>query len=238
MKVLHDTIDGSSVTISAPAGTRMSRPSSVGVFAVNGQWREFTTTDREGGRGVADELGISLTQSYKYQGGSLSLGTKSFRSRSGDYIQTDLMHLGVWEGTHSSIFAHLYNGSAQDLAAIFQAFTIVEGQRGARIAPKDRTRVALAKEPIFLQEFSGVGLLLVRPLTRSLARNLPRWSGTQTAGGELFVGRRPGSVHLVLVGQYSLTQIMPDSADCDSDVPNIAGLEVAWQPSSMIAAGM
>jgi hypothetical protein len=238
VRVLHDTIDGSSVTISAPTGENISRPSSVGVFAINGQWREFTTTDREGGRKVADELGISLTQSYKYQGGSLFLGTRSFQSRSGDYIQADLMHLGVWEGANSSVFAHLYNGSAQDLVAIFQAFTIAEGQRGARIAPKDRTRVTLAKEPIFLQEFSKVGLLLVRPLTRSLAKNLPRWSGTRTAGGELFVGRRPDSVHFVLVGQQSLTQIMPDGTDCDSDVPNIAGLEVAWRPGSLLAAGM
>jgi hypothetical protein len=91
--------------------------------------------------------------------------------------------------------------------------------------------VTLAKEPSFLQEFSGLGLLLARPLTADLAKRLPRWAGTRTAGGELFLGRRPDSVHFILVGNQSLTEIMPATADCGDDTPNLAQLSVTWSLS-------
>jgi hypothetical protein len=240
MDVLRQTIDGSSVSIRAPAGEQLSRPSSVATYAINGRWQEFTTSDRDGGRAVADTLGVALTQTFSYQQGTLSLGTKSFHSKDtdGSGVHVDLMHFGLWEGRQSSVFTHLYNGNAQELIPVFEAFTIVESPEGAWLLPKNRRQVTLAREPSFLQEFSELGLLLVRPLTKSLARNLPSWSGTPTSGGELFVGRRPDSVHFVLVGQRSLTEVMPDGTDCDKDVPIIASLQVAWQPGSLVAPSM
>jgi hypothetical protein len=240
MEVFRDAIEGSWVGIRAPGGQPISRPSSIAVFAVRGRWHEFTASDLESGRSVAAALGIELALTYAYQRGTLYLGTKSFPDPTvqGAYQHADLLHFGVWEGERFSVHTHIYNGSPHDLIPVFDEFTIVEAPHGLRLLPKDPKRVTLAREPSFLQEFSNLGLLQVRPLTRSLARNLPRWSGTPTPGGELFVGRLAERTHFVLVGGQSVTEIMPDTTDCHSDVPNMADLQVTWRPGELVAAGL
>ncbi len=239
MEALREAVDGSSVIIRAPDAQPTSRPTSIGVFAVKGRWQEFTTSDRAAGRSIATALGIELTQTYTYQLGTLSLGTRSFYFPGPDGGQTDLVHFGVWEGELFSIHTHLYDGTAQDLIPIFDEFRIVEGARGVHLVPRDSRQTRLAREPSFLQEFSHLGLLNVRPLTRSLARNLPKWQGTRAAGGELFVGRRPDSVHLLLIGKRSHTMIMPDGGSCDDDdLSQIMRLEVAWHPGTLVATNM
>lgn len=235
MRVAHLAIDGSVVTITAPALNHDFHATSIGVYTVNGHWQEFTTGSRDFGEAVADDIGLTLTESYAFQGGALRLGTASvqFPGRAAGDAQTDLVHLGVWEGNRFSVHTHLYNGSAHDLISIFDLFEIIEDPLGLHLQPRDPDRTSLAKEPSLLREVPYVGLLQVRPMTRRMARTVPRWRGTAAAGGELFVGRRPGSLHLVLAGAGSHTLIMRDGDDCGKeDLSHILRLDVGWRPAT------
>lgn len=233
------TIDGSEVDVHAPNSTARSEPSSIGVFTIGGTWREFTASYREFGRDVAEIMGVKLTESYAFQGGVLHLGSALIRPREHAAGNTDLLHLGVWEGGNYSVHTHLYNGTARDLIPLFNEFRISEGPLGIQLLPRAPKRIRLAREPSLFHELSGVGLLAVKPLTRPLARNLPSWRGTRAAGGELFAGRRPGSVHLLLVGRRSHTMIMRNGEGCDeSAVADIMRLQVEWRPGAQLARAM
>lgn len=240
MQARHVTIDGSLVDLRAPASRPASEPSSVGVFTVKGVWQEFTASYREFGRDVARDMGVKLTESYAYRGGTLGLGTRTFSERLKDGTrQNDIYHLAVWEGRKFSVHTHLYNGSRRDLIPIFDEFRILEGPRGIQLVPRTPKHTKLVKEPTLLQEIPRVGLLLIEPLTRPMARNLPKWGGTPTVGGQLYAARRPDNLHFVLVGQRSHTTILPDGEECEKDdLKSMAALEISWQPGPMLAKAM
>jgi hypothetical protein len=230
----HLAIDGSNVAIEAVTFNPEYHASSVGVYAIDGHWHEFTASYQEFGRAVAADLDLALTESYSYRGGRLLLGTTTvtFADMGEGVSQTDLLHLGVWEGDRFSVHTHLYNGRAHDLIDIFDRFDLVEEPLGLRLVAKDADRVALAKEPSLLRQVPHVGVLQIRPMTRRVARTVPKWRGARVQGGELFVGRRPGSLHMVLVGSRSHTLIMRDGDECgQEDMSHVLRLNVDWLAS-------
>lgn len=235
MEHQHTAIDGSTVTIDAAVDPQR-QASSVGVYTVDGRWQELTTSYLEFGRDVALDLGVELTESYRYQGGALLVGTTSvaFAREGGQPPQNDLLHLAVWEGREHSVHTHLYNGRAHDLIAVLDRFTLDEHAAGVRLLPRDPGRTRLAREPSVLREVPSVGLLHIRPMTRKVARMVPSWKGASARGGELFVGRRPGSLHMVLAGRRSHTLIMREGEECSKeDLSRVMLLDVDWRtPSS------
>jgi hypothetical protein len=234
MEATHVAIDGSTVIIDATAFNPDFHASSVGVYTINGHWQELTTSYREFGAAVAADLKLSLTESYTLQGGRLRLGTTSvhFPDMGKGVSQTDLLHLAVWEGERFSVHTHLYNGKAHDLIDVFDRFDILEDAAGIRLQPRDPGHVKFAREPTLLREVPSVGVLQVRPMTPEVARMVPPWRGTAVRGGELFVGRRPGNLHLVLVGKRSHTLIMRHGEECGKeDLSQIHRMNVDWRTS-------
>jgi hypothetical protein len=235
VRATHLAIDGSTVSIEATTFNPDFHASSVGVYNVNGHWQELTTSYRGFGAAVAADLGLSLTESYTLQGGRLRLGTTSvyFPDMGEGVSQTDLLHLAVWEGRRFSVHTHLYNGKAHDLIDVFDRFDIVENAVGIHLQPREPSQVKFAKEPALLREVPSIGLLQVRPMTPRVARTVPSLRGTAVSGGELFVGRRPGSLHLVLVGKRSHTLIMRRGDDCGhEDLSHIRRMTVDWRTAS------
>jgi hypothetical protein len=232
VQVTHVAIDGSTVTIDATAFNPDFHASSVGIYTINGHWQEFTTSYRDFGAAVAADLSLSLGESYTLQGGRLRLGTTSvhFPDMGKGVRQTDLLHLAVWEGRRFSVHTHRYNGKAHDLIDVFDRFDLLEDAGGIHLQPRDPGQVRFAREPSLLREVPGVGVLQIRPMTPQVARTVPPWRGTAVAGGELFVGRRPGNLHLVLVGKRSHTLIMRQGEDCGKDdLSQIQRMSVDWR---------
>jgi hypothetical protein len=235
VRATHVAIDGSTVTIEATAFNPDFHASSVGVYAINGRWQEFTTSYRDFGAAVAADLGLSLNESYTLQGGRLRLGTTSvhFPDMGKGVSQTDLLHLAVWEGRRFSVHTHLYNGKAHDLIDVFDRFEVLEDADGIRLRPRDPEHTKFSREPSLLREVPNIGVLQVRPMTPQIARTVPTWQGTAVRGGELFVGRRPDSLHLVLVGKRSHTLIMRHGDECGKeDLSHIRRLSVDWRTPS------
>lgn len=231
----HAGIDGSVVTIEAGALDAGMQASSVAVFTIDGRWQEFTASYLDFGAEVADDLGVRLAESYRFQGGTLRLGSTMVRFPATETTaaQTDLLHLGVWEGRDFSVHTHLYNGAAHDLIQIFERFHIIEQPLGIRLVPTQPQRTPLAKEPMVLREVPDVGLLQITPLTPRVARTVPKWRGTQLAGGELYRGQRPGDLHFVLVGARSHTLIMRGGEDCTKqELSQLSRLRVDWLPAA------
>ena len=232
MQAKHLAIDGSTVTIDATAFNPEFHASSVGIYTVNGHWQEFTASYRDFGAAVAADLNLSLTESYTLQEGRLRLGTTSvhFPDMGKGVRQTDLLHLAVWEGHRFSVHTHRYNGKAHDLIDVFDRFDVLEDAAGLHLQPRDPGQVKFAREPSLLREVPRVGVLQIRPMTPQVARTVPTWRGTVVAGGELFVGRRPGNLHLVLVGNRSHTLIMRQGEDCGKeDMSQIQRMSVDWR---------
>jgi hypothetical protein len=235
VRATHLAIDGSTVTIDARTFNPKFHASSVGVYTINGHWQELTTSYRDFGAAVAADLGLSLTESYLLQGGRLRLGTTSvyFPDMGKGVSQTDLLHLAVWEGRRFSVHTHLYNGKAHDLIDVFDRFDISEDAAGIRLEPREPSHVTFAKEPALLRQVPHIGVLQVRPMTPRVARLVPSWRGTAVTGGELFVGRRAGNLHLVLVGNRSHTLIMRHGEECGhEDLSQIRRMTVDWHTAS------
>jgi hypothetical protein len=133
----------------------------------------------------------------------------------------------------SSLTANLYgNASAGDAIALFDQFVLSETESGeAILMPKDVHETAFEDAPMVAKEVPDLGLFNISKLTPAKARGLPKWSGTQVRGGELFVEDTDSPrMRFVLVNGSSVTTIMPKLplARDSQAVSELAELQVGW----------
>jgi hypothetical protein len=223
----HSVLDGSTVRIAGP-DLDLSRPVSSIVTTVVGNARvEFTVFGRGFGAAVAwDVARVRLQEEYAYRGGSLRVGRALDGRGRVDFL------IGVWEGRAWSVYTPFYRGDVANLMGVLDLLSLDETDTGLVLVPRD-SGIRYERSPELTKMIPGVGLLVMSQLTRRVARELPRWSGTTVPGGELFVDEVPGAGqrYYVLVSPTTRATIMPSPEAAGDPVPSrLVNLHVAWRP--------
>lgn len=217
-KVTHRALDGTAITLSGELD--LSRPySSVIRLDFANRLHELTAVDRRFGMEWATSLGVpKLTEEYGFQGGRLRIGHGQVADESlHDFPRllgakaTERVTAAVWEGRAHSLCGHFYFAQTSDVIRLFDAVRITEHADGISLLPKRGKRVTIAETASVAKEVPGVGLLEISGLNRETARQLPRWSGTRLATGELFRDTHgDGSVYFVFATPTAVVTVLPD----------------------------
>lgn len=228
-------LDGSLVTFDGSLGQVASWVSVVEVLvrrAGGERTVELIAGDRENARWAATEVvGLELTESFSCQGGQLHVGSSSTEGADGS---TSPLLFGAWEGERRSIGVP-YHWSTQSAAmvALFEAFEIDEGDDGVAIRPRDRT-VAITdipQPPSVALRVEDLGTIEAYPATRQSIKAVPKWAGTRTAGGELFLGGQAGSEYFLLAGRSALATVSPQAGvSLETVIEAFDSLVVDWRP--------
>lgn len=212
-------LDGSVIAISLTldADSLQFSPWTSGtVFEVGGTELEFTSGELALGGQVADELNVILTDSFQLETGRLRIGsTERVREdRATGTKSSSTLQVAVWEGERYSVFAV---GSSADPLVMVELFgDFAFGETASGVAMKSiglLTKQSRWYDPWLMCEVPEVGVLVVRPVPRGRARGgVPKWSGSQVAGGSLYCGTVDGSEWLELVNDSALVTVLPDPA--------------------------
>ena len=149
-----------------------------------------------------------------------------------------------WEASEFMVYSQIYNGTQEDLIALFDRFEFLEAPDGLSMRPKqgNKEELELIRDGRFAPAFSihitGIGALTVYQLTVEQARQLPAGAGETVRGGELFTqGVESKYPMLLLVGENTVTRIQPDEELDDSQVlEGVSELEVSATSSTAWAA--
>lgn len=109
-------------------------------------------------------------------------------------------------------------------------FTISETPTGIVLEPTN-DQISVDRPARITQAIPGLGLLRSHRLTRQTMRTLPEWTGTQVAGGELFVENQGEfNQYFVLISATGLTTIQPFTAIAEVDfLAAVRDLTVEWE---------
>jgi hypothetical protein len=169
---------------------------------------------------------VRLIEEYAYRGGSLRVGRALDERGRVDFL------VSVWEGQAWSVYTPFYGGDVANLMGVLDLLSLEETDSGLVLVPLD-DRIRYERSPELTKMIPGVGLLVMSQLTRQVARDLPRWSGTTVPGGELFVDEVPGAGqrYYVLVSPTARATIMPSPEAAGNTVPSrLLNLNVTWRP--------
>lgn len=223
-RATHTAVDGSTVTFDGPVDLGLPVTSSVR-FQDSDVVRELTTAPLAG----VDALPVSVDETYAYAGGEVRIGHREevdprIQSRRRDTFLT-------WRGAAHALLLVETGADADRLLGVLDRLTLTEGPTGLRVEGDG----VLAATTRLTKELPGVGLAEVAPLVPEVAQGLPRWAGTEAAGGELYRDEaRPGAPVLVLVGDTATTTLLldGDGPEADQATTSAAELVVTWEPPS------
>lgn len=183
---------------------------------------------------------MQLDEQYSLYSGNLELGSgnQPIGPDGVDYWEHSAsglkrrrpFRIAIWEGLGYSLYAHMYGGEPKDLLDAFLSVRLEEEQAGITCLPRDPSSTPITDAASVMQVMPGVGLFYIRQMTTATAKELPRHSGAEVPGGELFVATSDrGGAYFVLANDSSITHIVPDSpADLNSVLEGIEYLSVAW----------
>lgn len=227
-------LDGSLIRLSGTEGQFTEPWTSSIVFREGRGLQHFGAGPIDLGERVAAQVMEipSLDEAYTYQQGELSVGS----TEQIDPTVTITRHVlgtiraGVWRGRNYSLYTRLYDGTTTDLLAIMDHFTISETPTGIVLEPTN-DQISVDRPARITQAIPGLGLLRSHRLTRQTMRTLPEWTGTQVAGGELFVENQGEfNQYFVLISATGLTTIQPFTAIAEVDfLAAVRDLTVEWE---------
>lgn len=130
-----------------------------------------------------------------------------------------------------SVYTRIYDGTFDDLVALFDLFEIREHPSGVELHPTSLVRLASA--PRLMKDLHRYGVLTTTPLDDTAAVGLPSHRGASCEGGEMFLrGTEVSNPDVVVVGTSSVTTVTPAHDGNLDDVVVLAGLlEVQWRTS-------
>jgi hypothetical protein len=194
-------LDGGRVQVQSPVGMGGSFSSILDVRLTNqgNHVQEFTAGSAGWGAEVAYDRGIErLDQMDFISGGWLHIGRTEVYEPVLKWVE--VFSMAVWEGRRWSLFTHRYGeSSTQELLSLFEQFDVIEEERGVALWPRNSASAVLDKGASVVFELDDLGLIEIVELNRQTAAQLPRWKGTPTAGGELFLRRATEQPSFVLV---------------------------------------
>jgi len=217
----HVAADGSTVTFEGPLDLTAVATSTVR-YQDTSFVRELTTAPAA----AVATLPFSIDEEYAHAGGELLMGHRreddpAIRSRREDAV-------AVWRGATFALLVMEAGGTADGLLALVESLGLDERPTGLAVE-SPRLLPATTK---LVKELPGIGLAEVAPLVPEVAQTLPRWEGTEVAGGELYRDEaRPGAPVLLLVGDTSATTLLLDAGGPEADAATTATAElvVTWE---------
>lgn len=123
-----------------------------------------------------------------------------------------------------------YNRSVPTLLEWLSSLAITEEGHGVIALPVG-DRIKFDAPPELLLRIPDVGLLHTWQLTPETARRVPRWQGTDVAGGELFVADHGSGAYFLLVNETSVNRVIPDRDPSLAPdlVEEVAALKILWE---------
>jgi hypothetical protein len=229
--VTYRAVDGGEVKIGS------SRSLTLPVTAYGyAQGHQFEAGNLNLGRIVAADLGVNLSESYTLQGGTLSRGTAVHIDPQDGYDY--LFGLALWEGNSHSVDIKVDpSAPSSAVIALFDSFTLTDVPAGLILTPRTGSYGQNWNDaPRILKFVPGLGLLIVRQLTRELVTSTellpPAGEGEPVDGGWLYqvppleAGDYP---NFILISSDSVTTIDPDDdASLDEVLVGLAELRVGW----------
>lgn len=218
----HTAIDGSTVTLAGE--TDLDRPVTSSVhLRQDGILRELTGAPVE----AIGALPFSPVEEYTHAGGTLRIGERLDIDPVLESRRLD--RAALWFGRDHGLVLVETAGTTETLLAVLDGLVISESATGITI----EGAAVLGATTKLVKELPGTGLAEVTPLVPDVARGLPRWAGTEVAGGELYRDEaRPGVPVLVLVGDTAVTTVLVEAGsggEADRATTTIAGLRVTWE---------
>lgn len=191
--------------------------------------QEFSAGPRDYAAVNAADLGVeTFDEEYQFRGGTLKLGSTVHYDKV-IKLSSPLV-VAAWQGQEFSLFTHAYNGVAGDLLDLMSRIELAELDDGIKLVYEPSLK-SLVIGVNLLKEFPVLGLLDIRPATRALWQQLPKWDGMTTPGGNLYIDDdKPENITFLLVGDSAVTRIIPDlAADHRQVAEAAASLEIKWQ---------
>lgn len=219
-RATHTAVDGSTVVLDGPGDLAAPVTSSIR-YEDLGIVRELTTAPVT----AMDALPFVIDEEYAHGGGTLRIGHRDEADPAIGSHRRDTF--AVWRGTTHALLVVEAEASSAALIAVFDRLTLTERPSGLAVEA-DGLVPATTR---LVKEIPGVGLAEVAPLVPEVAQSLPRWAGTEVAGGELYRDEaRPGAPVLVLVGDTTSTTLLldGDGREADAAVTLAAQLVVTW----------
>lgn len=228
MKWSFDALSGARVVVDLPDRITPDRTAtSVAYFSIEGVECEFTSGPRDLGLAVANELNITLEESYRMAQGSLLIGSKeeSWSAPDDGYTFTNKHLLAVWLGSSHSVHCHLFDTSSADALGVFKRFSIVEMSNGVRMTPSAIGVLPGRRKASLMLNLPVLGLFIVR---RRAVQDLPRWRGSSVAGGEAYCDKKDAARPTYLLASDTATAtVVPDH----SAMAGVSGTHNPHQPT-------
>ena len=182
-----------------------------------GRNQQFACGTISFGEWSATEVGVTeFTEEYTFQEGSLRIGSAVIKDS--PESKGVLAHMGVWEGYQYSVKTQVLGGDTSSVLYLFGLLNIVEGALGVRLEPRNGASILRMGSyvPRLLKVIPDIAVVTVRE--RAPDASLPDWSGSEVSGGELFVKRERPALSLLLVGESTLTSIVPFSYTSEKEL--------------------
>jgi len=219
-RATHTAADGSTVTLHGPVDLGAAVTSSIR-YDDAALVRELTTAPIT----AVDALPYVVDEEYAYGGGTLRIGHRDESDPAISSRRRDTF--AVWRGSVHALLLVEAEATSDALIAVLDRLTLTESPSGLAVGA-DGLIPATTR---LVKEIPGVGLAEVAPLVPEVAQGLPRWAGTEVAGGELYRDEaRPGAPVLVLVGDSAATTLLldGDGREADEATTLAAELVVTW----------
>ena len=219
-RATHTAVDGSTVTLDGPVDLAAAVTSSIRYDDAT-VVRELTTAPVT----AVDALPYVVDEEYAYGGGTLRIGHRDESDPAISSRRRDTF--AVWRGSVHALLLVEAEATGDALIAVLDRLTLTESPSGLAVGA-DGLIPATTR---LVKEIPGVGLAEVAPLVPEVAQGLPRWAGTEVAGGELYRDEaRPGAPVLVLVGDTAATTLLldGDGREADEATTLAAELVVTW----------
>lgn len=219
MPIAVDLIDGGTLSIEGIDDSDIAlAPRSHGVWQFDGRGKMIVGLPVDAAFDVPD-TGTMFTDSFSYQGGTLSLGTDIMLDRR-QLPEAD-RRWAVWEGLKYAFVLELV-GVLDEAAALtdrvwrfLEQFAVLETSNGVTLLARERAEaIPFASHQLrhTYLEVHTIGRVKVSPLTEAARSLLPSWGGYRVLGGELFHDEEPGQLpahRLILVNDTTVASITP-----------------------------
>lgn len=229
-------LNGSQIEITC-RGADLSGPvTSSSVFMIGSELLEVTAGRADFAEQTVQGLldGVRFSEEYAFQGGRLRLGGKEVRVHEPEGVQVHRPRVAVWNDHRHSFYAHRHGGTTADLLRLMTRFQVTRSPEGLVVRPAAAAREVTASPAhpaCVMLAVPDVGILEVVGLSAALENQLPRWQGTRTRGGELFLeARGEPRMHFVLVTPTARAQLVPfDVRRADRAITALEVMTVSWR---------
>jgi hypothetical protein len=175
-------------------------------------------------RGNFSDVEILNVDEFSLKDGTLRVAEARIPTATG--VERTLT-VGAWEGEHGCLATSVRGSDRDGISEMFDSLRFSDRPQGVAV---DAPVTVRPRPPEVAKEIPGVGVLAIRPASRSELERVPRQPGLRVRHGELFRIRQ-GRRAMLYVSPSVVATIDPgEDVDEDRLTYTVEGLRITWAP--------